>query len=120
MVKYTGRGLVVKRPGVLSKVQMLNLVFGGGGLFPSSADFPVEGIQKPGVEATPLLQQSRSGILRLVISSVKQTHSGHLCASQVREELKPPDSNGARFFEDHPPTPNKNGSYGIKVGVRMP
>ena len=30
MVKYTGRGLVVKRPGVLSKVQMLNLVLGSG------------------------------------------------------------------------------------------
>ena len=29
-VKYTGRGLVVKRPGVLSKVQMLNLVLGVG------------------------------------------------------------------------------------------
>ena len=36
VVKYTGRGLVVKRPGVLSKVQLLNLVLGGGGLFPSS------------------------------------------------------------------------------------
>ena len=36
MVNYTGRGLVVKRPGVLSKVQMLNLVLGVGGLFPSS------------------------------------------------------------------------------------
>ena len=36
MAKYTGRGLVVKRPGVLSKVQMLNLAcLGGGGLFPS-------------------------------------------------------------------------------------
>ena len=30
MVKYTGRGLIVKRPGVLSKVQMLNLVLGVG------------------------------------------------------------------------------------------
>ena len=30
MIKYTGRGLVVKRPGVLSKVQMLNLVLGVG------------------------------------------------------------------------------------------
>ena len=30
MAKYTGRGLVVKRPGVLSKVQMLNLVLGVG------------------------------------------------------------------------------------------
>ena len=30
MVKYTRRGLVVKRPGVLSKVQMLNLVLGVG------------------------------------------------------------------------------------------
>ena len=30
MVKCTGRGLVVKRPGVLSKVQMLNLVLGVG------------------------------------------------------------------------------------------
>ena len=29
-VKYTGRGLVVKRPGVLSKVQMLTLVLGVG------------------------------------------------------------------------------------------
>ena len=30
MVNYTGRGLIVKRPGVLSKVQMLNLVLGVG------------------------------------------------------------------------------------------
>ena len=30
MVKYAGRGLVVKRPGVLSKVQMLNLLLGVG------------------------------------------------------------------------------------------
>ena len=30
MVKYTGRGLVVKRPGVLSEVQLLNLVLGVG------------------------------------------------------------------------------------------
>ena len=30
MVKCTGRGLVVKWPGVLSKVQMLNLVLGVG------------------------------------------------------------------------------------------
>ena len=30
MVKYTGRGLVVKRPGVLGEVQMLNLVLGVG------------------------------------------------------------------------------------------
>ena len=30
MVKCTGRGLVVKQPGVLSKVQMLNLVLGVG------------------------------------------------------------------------------------------
>ena len=30
MVKYTGRGLVVKRPGVLSKVQVLDLVLGVG------------------------------------------------------------------------------------------
>ena len=28
MVKYTGKGLVAKRPGVLSKVQMLTLVLG--------------------------------------------------------------------------------------------
>ena len=28
--KYTGRGLAVKRPGVLSKVQMLTLVLGVG------------------------------------------------------------------------------------------
>ena len=36
MVKCTGRGLVVKRPGVLNKVQMLNLVLGVGVFFPSS------------------------------------------------------------------------------------
>ena len=30
MVKCTGRGLVVKRPGVLGKVQMLTLVLGVG------------------------------------------------------------------------------------------
>ena len=30
VVKYTGRGLVVKLPGVLSKVQMLTLVLGVG------------------------------------------------------------------------------------------
>ena len=30
MVKCIGRGLVVKRPGVLSRVQMLNLVLGVG------------------------------------------------------------------------------------------
>ena len=30
VVKCTGRGLAVKRPGVLSKVQMLNLVLGVG------------------------------------------------------------------------------------------
>ena len=33
MVNCTGRGLVVKRPGVLSKVQMLTLVLGVG-VFP--------------------------------------------------------------------------------------
>ena len=30
VVNYTGKGLVVKRPGALSKVQMLNLVLGVG------------------------------------------------------------------------------------------
>ena len=39
MVKCTGRDLVVKRPGVLSKVQLLTLVFGVGvfSLLPSNA-----------------------------------------------------------------------------------
>ena len=36
MVKYTGRGLVVKRPGVLSKRPDAESCLGGGGLFPSS------------------------------------------------------------------------------------
>ena len=42
MVKYTGRGLVVKRPGVLSKVQPLNLVLGAGvfSLLPICAEIP--------------------------------------------------------------------------------
>ena len=43
MVTCTGRGLVVKRPGILSKVQMLNLVLGVGvfSLLPMSVDRPV-------------------------------------------------------------------------------
>ena len=36
VLKCTGRGLVVKRPGVLSKVQNAESCLGGGGLFPSS------------------------------------------------------------------------------------
>ena len=40
MVKYTGRGLVVNRPGVLSKVQMLNLVLGVG-VFSLLPKFPI-------------------------------------------------------------------------------
>ena len=43
MVKCTGRGLVVKRPGALSKVQMLNLVLGVGvfSLLPSKSPIVV-------------------------------------------------------------------------------
>ena len=41
MEKYTGRGLVVKRPGVLSKVQMLNLVLGVG-VFSLLPIYPVQ------------------------------------------------------------------------------
>ena len=46
MVKYTGRGLVVKRPRVLSKVQMLNLVLGVGvfSLLPILNHFVSEGM----------------------------------------------------------------------------
>ena len=40
MVKYTGGGLVVKRPGVLSKVQMLNLVLGVGVFSPLPIENP--------------------------------------------------------------------------------
>ena len=65
MVHGVGRGLVVKRTGVLSKVQMLNLVLGVG--------------------VFALLPRSAS------LNKLKTT-----------------------------PTPNKNGSYGIKGGVRMP
>ena len=40
MVDYTGRGFVVKCPGVLSEVQMLNLVLGVGvfSLLPITAE----------------------------------------------------------------------------------
>ena len=51
MVKCTGRGLAVKRPGVLSKVQMLTLVLGVGvfSLLPKSrkirfSKFPGSGL----------------------------------------------------------------------------
>ena len=40
VVKCTGRGLVVKRPGVLSKVQMLNLVLGVGVFSPLPIRIP--------------------------------------------------------------------------------
>ena len=45
MVKCTRRGLVVKRLGVLSKVQMLNLVLGVGvfSLLPTSAGADLAG-----------------------------------------------------------------------------
>ena len=42
MVNYTGSGPVVKRPGVLSKVQMLNLVLGVG-VF---SLLPIQGVLK--------------------------------------------------------------------------
>ena len=38
MVNYTGRGLVVKRPGVLSKAQMLNLVIAQAPTIPLTCD----------------------------------------------------------------------------------
>ena len=46
MVKCTGRGLVVKRPGVLSKDQMPNLVLGVGvfSLLPTKVD-PLQGVR---------------------------------------------------------------------------
>ena len=55
MVKYTGRGLVVKRPGVLSKVQMLNLVLGVGvfSLLPTIVEFRgIPGVTRAGNKGT--------------------------------------------------------------------
>ena len=51
MVKCTGRGLVVKRPGVLSKVQVLNLVLGVGvfSLLPTEVR-PDRRKQRPDIE----------------------------------------------------------------------
>ena len=48
MVKCTGRGLVVKQPGVLSKVQMLNLVLGVGvfSLLPSRGQRRMDAAQQ--------------------------------------------------------------------------
>ena len=43
MVKCTGRGLVVKRLGVLSKVQVLNLVLGVGVFSPLPILDPLSG-----------------------------------------------------------------------------
>ena len=56
VVECTGRGLVVKRPGVLSKVQMLNLVLGVWG----SLGVPERGCFKPGC----LQILGRSALLR--------------------------------------------------------
>ena len=50
MVKYTGRGLVVKRPGSLVRPDAGSCL-GGGGLFPSSkigGAFGPQGISKSG------------------------------------------------------------------------
>ena len=61
MVKYTGRGLVVKRPGILSKVQMLNLVLGVGvfSLLPIST---LSGALAPTQSSGTVLPQNLSGI----------------------------------------------------------
>ena len=56
VVKCTGRGLVEKRPGVLSKVQMLNLVLGVGvfSLFPNlGRDPPAESLHEVFPEFSP-------------------------------------------------------------------
>ena len=47
MVKYTGRGLVVKRPGVLSKVQILTLVLGVGAFTLLPTQVPLGGPPPP-------------------------------------------------------------------------
>ena len=53
MVKYTGRGLVVERPEVLSKVQMLNLVLGVG-VFPFFQTFTAKyNLQNVALEGVP-------------------------------------------------------------------
>ena len=54
MVKCTGRGLVVKRPGVLSKVQMLNLVLGVGvfSLLPILGHFAVHFLRVSGIQGS--------------------------------------------------------------------
>ena len=51
MVKYTGRGLVVKRPGVLSKVQTLDLVLGVG-VFSLLPIFLVFGLVEKALQGT--------------------------------------------------------------------
>ena len=90
MVKYTGRGLVVKRPGVLSKVQLLNFVLGVG-VLPSFQAITAK------IVAIPLAQYSfyilnRQGQLKLKQGEVLYLRVGcreapyhHASASSVLE-----------------------------------
>ena len=65
MVKCTGRGLVVKRPGVLSKVQMLNLVLGVG-VFSPLPRSALEG-------ALPVILYTKSNLESTLGSTPKST-----------------------------------------------
>ena len=65
MVKYTGRGLVVKRLGALSKVQMLNLVLGVGvfSLLSNINSLQTRCIVKGEAQKSPLFRRFSGGLI---------------------------------------------------------
>ena len=85
MVKCTGRGLVVKRSGVLSKVQMMNLVLGVGVFSPlpmnhirGGGDFPVSrGLYRgalPSKNRTAFVPCRCRQILKLILGNYSDKH----------------------------------------------
>ena len=86
VVKYIGRGLVVKRPGVLSKVQMLSLVLGVGvfSLLPikgpsgGAEELRFKGVASVGSESTAQSQRCLQTALRDIASRQKLAHGESL------------------------------------------
>ena len=83
VVKCTGRGLVVKRPGVLSKVQMLNLVLGVGVFSLLPRDGSCHKMLQVVQIVVTFLQDPRSGITPKWGFGVAMLPVGALCFYQA-------------------------------------
>ena len=83
VVKCTGRGLVVKRPGVLSKDQMLNLVLGVGvlSLLPNyrTLGLLLAGEKQHEIVKARFCTQSCSKVGQILVSSSPTPHPMRSC-----------------------------------------